>query len=245
MAVRADAIGFGGYTLLQESSAFCYGVDAVLLADFCEASEEDTVLDLCSGNGAVALIIEAKYHPKRITGLELQKEAAELANRSAELNGLSGKMSFICGDAKEIEEYFKAGSFDRVACNPPYFEGGRGIECSDGPRQLARHESTAGLKDFFKAASFVLKKGGRLCMVHRPERLADLLDMSRELGLEAKKMQMVVPHKGDGPNMVLLQFVKGGGKGITVLPEIAVRRKDGGFTEDIERIYGRAGEDNT
>ena len=239
MAVRADEIGFGGYKLLQESSAFCYGVDAVLLADFSEASEKDTVLDLGSGNGAVALMIEAKYHPGKIFGLEIQENAVRLAEESARLNGLSDKLSFICGDVLEAEKHFKASSFDLVACNPPYFEGGRGIDCAAGPKQLARHESSAGLEDFFKAAAYVLKKGGRLCMIHRPERLADLMELSRRCGLEPKKLRMVVPHRGEAANMLLVQFVKGGGKGIRLLPEIAVRNGEGGYTEDIDQIYGR------
>lgn len=239
MAERADEIGFGGYTLFQDSSAFCYGVDAVLLADLSEASEKDAVLDLCCGNGAVALMIEAKYHPKKICGLEFQEEAVKLAEKSAAFNGLSDKISFICGDALEIEKHFRRSSFDLVACNPPYFEGGRGVDCSRGAKQLARHESTAGLEDFLRAAAYVLKKGGRLCMIHRPERLADLMELARRSGLEPKKLRMVVPHRGEAANMVLLQFVKGGGKGLTLLPEIAVRNSSGGFTEEIDRIYGR------
>ena len=239
LAERADEIGFGGYVLYQDSDAFCYGVDAVLLADFCDASEKDTVLDLCCGNGAVSLVIEAKYHPKQMTGLELQEDAVRLAKKSAAANGLADKLSFICGDAVDIEKYFKGSSFDLVACNPPYFEGGRGIDCAEGAKQLARHESTAGLKDFLRAAGYVLKKGGRLCMIHRPERLADLMELSRRCGLEPKKLRMIVPHKGEAANMVLVQFVKGGGKGLAVLPELAVRNGSGGFTEDIDRIYGR------
>ena len=239
VAVRTDDTGFCGYKLLQKTESFCYGVDAVLLADFCEARKDDTVLDLCCGNGAVSLILYAKYQPASVCGLELQKEQAQLAEKSMELNGLSDKIRVVCGDAAKIEQYFAKSSFSLVVCNPPYFESGRGVPCDGSPRQLARHESTAGLEDFFKAAAYVLGTGGRLAMVHRPERLADLMDMSRKCGLEAKRVQLVAPHADEAPNIVLIQFVKGGGKGIVMLPQLAVRDQNGGFTAQIDAIYGR------
>ncbi len=240
MSVSLDDTGFEGIKLLQDTDAFRYGVDAVLLADFARSGPGDRVLDLCSGNGAVAFILYAKYHPAKVCGLELQEGAAELAQKSAELNGLSDRISFVCGDAADIAEYFGPRSFDIVACNPPYFEDGRGVSCGADPKHLARHESTAGLEDFFAAAEYVLKTGGSLYMVHRPERLADLMEFSRRHGLEPKAMRMVVPSRGEAARQVLMQFVKGGGKQLSVLPELAVREKDGSFTPETDRIYGRA-----
>jgi len=163
-----------------------------------------------------------------------------MASRSAELNGLSGKMRFICADARDIREHCREESFSLAVCNPPYFEGGSGVPCAESSLHLARHESTAGLADFFKAASYALKKGGRLYMVHRPERLADLMSVSRNFGLEPKALRMVVPFAGESPKQLLIKFVKGGGKGLSVLPELAVRSRAGGFTEEIEKIYERA-----
>ena len=240
LSLRVDDTGFDGIKLLQDTDAFCYGVDAVLLADFAKAGPEDTVLDLCSGNGAVAFILYAKYHPAKVCGLELQEAAAGLAQESAKLNGLSERISFTCGDALDISEHFSQGSFSLVVCNPPYFEDGRGVSCGSDPKHLARHESTAGLEDFFSAAEYALKAGGSLCMIHRPERLADLMELSRRHGLEPKTRRMVVPSFGQAARQVLLHFVKGAGKQLTVLAELAVREKDGSFTKEIERIYGRA-----
>ena len=239
MAIRTDDIGFGGYKLMQDTDAFCYGVDAVLLADFAKAQEMDQVLDLCCGNGAVSLIMEALYSPAGITGLELQKDTADLAERNMELNGLVSKCRIICGDAKDAEKLFGSGSFSLVVCNPPYFEAGRGVISEADTKRLARHESTAGLEDFMKASAYVLKKGGRLCLVHRPDRLADIMSFARQYGLEPKIMRIVVPHRGEAPNLVLLQFVKGGGKELKIIPELAVRTENGGFTEEIDRIYRR------
>ena len=242
MAVRTDEIGFGGIKLLQDTEAFCYGVDSVLAADMCRVKHSDRVLDLCSGNGVISLIVYALYFPEHITGLEILKDAVDLAAQSAQLNGLSDRLDFICGDAARIEEYIRPLSFDAVVCNPPYFERGRGVSCDTAAKGSARHESSAGIADFFRAAAYALKAGGSLYLVHRPQRLADIMESARKTGLEPKQLRMVCPHPGDAPNLLLLKCVKGGGNELTVLPSIAVRNRDGGFTEEIDRIYRRTSE---
>ena len=239
MSLRIDEIGFGGLKLLQDTDAFCYGVDSVLAADMCRVKHSDRVLDLCSGNGAIALIVCGMYDPEHVTGLELLPDAVDLAKQSAEMNGLPDKLDFICGDAARIEEYIKAGSFDAVVCNPPYFEQRRGEGCEGTGKDLARHESSAGLADFFRAAAYALRTGGALYLVHTPQRLADIMQCARTSGLEPKQLRMVCPHPGDAPNLLLLKCVKGGGSELKVLPSLAVRNREGGFTEEIERIYRR------
>ena len=242
MALRVDEIGFGGLKLLQDTEAFCYGVDSVLAADMCRVKRSDRVLDLCSGNGVIALIVSGLYAPDHVTGLEILPGAVDLAVRSAELNGLSEKLDFICGDAARIEDHVKAGSFDAVVCNPPYFEKSRGEGCEATEKDFARHESSAGLADFFRAAAYALRTGGSFYLVHRPQRLADIMQCARNSGLEPKQLRMVCPHPGDAPNLLLLKCVKGGGPELTVLPSLAVRNREGGFTEEIERIYRRVPE---
>ena len=239
MSERIDEIGFGGYKLIQDTDGFCYGIDAVLLADFSVCDNTESVLDLCCGNGAVSFIISAKYSPERIAGLEVQKSAAELARRNAELNRLENKISFVCGDAVDIQKYFHSESFDLVVCNPPYFEKSMGIPCGENEKHIARHETSAGLADFIKAGRYVLKKGGRMCLIHRPSRLPDLFFEARRAGMEPKEMRFVVPYKGEAPNLVLVQLVKGAGREMKVLPEIAVRKRDGSWTAEIDDIYGR------
>ena len=237
--LRTDEIGFGGFRLIQDTDAFCYGIDAVLLADFSGAQKTDAVLDMCCGNAVVSLIIEALYCPESITGLEVQEAAARLAENNIINNGLEGKCSIVCGDAKDVEMLFPSGSFSLVVCNPPYFEAGRGVSSGSDTMRLARHETTAGLEVFLKASAYALKKGGRLCIVHRPERLADIVEFARRFSLEPKLMRFIAPHRGEAANLVLIQFVKGGGKGLRMLPELVVRTDDGGFTDEIERIYRR------
>ena len=236
---RTDEIGFGNYRLIQDSDGFSYGVDAVLLSDFSEASGSDDVLDLGTGNGIIPLIVNAKYDPHSITGIELQLGAYILAEENAKENGLSGKIRFICGDVKNIRDLFAAESFSLVTCNPPYFESGRGVASDGDAKHIARHETSAKLEDFIEAAAWSLKKNGRLVMVHRPSRLADIIDFSRKHGLEPKRLRMVVPHEGESPNIMLIECIKGAGKELRVLPQLAVRQSDGSYTEELNRIYGK------
>ena len=238
MALRVDEIGFGGYTLVQDTDSFCYGVDAVLLADFAQVQPDDTVLDLGCGNGIVPLILMAKGAPRRICGLELQPDAAQLATENVRRNGLAETIDIQCGDVKDAGAFYPAGSFSLVTCNPPYFPKGKGIPNAPGGKLAARQETTADLEAFISAAAHVLEVGGRFVLVHRPWRLCDILTLCRKYGLEPKRMRMVVPRAGESPNIVLLSCVKGGGVELTVLPELPVRLGDG-FTPEINEIYGR------
>ena len=239
MPRRIDDTGFCGYKLIQDTDAFCYGVDSVLAADICRVGKKDRVLDLCCGNGVISLIVAAKYAPARIDGIDVQEDAVRLAEENAALNGLSGRMSFVCGDASAIAEYFDAASFDAVVCNPPYFEKGRGVGNDASVKDIARHECSAGIVEFMAASSYVLRQGGSMYLVHRPSRLADIMQSARDAGLEPKQLRMVCPHIGEAPNLVLMKFVKGGQKELKVLPDLIVRNADGSFTEEIDRIYGR------
>ena len=235
--VGIHEIGFGGLKLLQDDEAYRYGVDAVLLADFCRCPEGAYAADLGTDTGVIPLIICAKYAPAKVFGVELRKDAAELAVRNAELNGLSDRISILNSDIKDCVRMLTCGAFDLVCSNPPYFEAGKGLHCANGARQTARTETSARLSDFMQVSSRLLKKGGSLCMIHRPSRLADLMTEARAAGLEPKELRMVAPHSGEPANLVLLRFIKGAGKELRILPELAVRMADGSYTDEMKRIY--------
>lgn len=238
MAQRIDEIGFGGRKLKQDTDAFCYGIDAVLLADFCEAGDGEKILDLCTGNGVIPVILSALCRPSEIVGIDFQAAAVLLAEENAALNGLDN-LKFICADIAEREELPLDASFDLVSCNPPYFEKGRGLCSAASSKFAARHETTASLEDFVAVAAAALKNGGRFCMVHRPSRLADIVEAVRKHGLEPKRLRMVVSYSKESPNILLIECIKGAGKELKVLPELIVRTEDGEFTEEIKRIYAR------
>ncbi len=239
MTLRTDDIGFGGFRLMQDTEAFCYGVDAVLLADAAVCGHNERIAELGSGNGAAALIIEAKYAPKEIVGIELQSAMCELARRNAVLNGVDEKLHFVNCDVLDCRDHLQAASFDLVCCNPPYMERGTGSENPSGALQLARHESSACLADFIGAAAWLLHSGGRFVLIHRPSRLVDILSICREVKLEPKSLRFVSPHPGETPNLALVTAVKGAGKELKILPTLAVRNADGSFTEDLLAVYDR------
>ena len=239
MAIRTDDTGFGGLLLLQDPSAFCYGVDAVLLADYCRAQVSDSLLDLGAGNGAASLIAYGKYRPARVLGIEVQPDAAALANDSARLNGLSERMSFLCGDVKDIRDLVDKNSFSVVICNPPYFEAGRGPKSPSQAANIARCETTATLEDFVRAASYALMPAGRFALVHRPSRLPDIFEACRRHGLEPKRFRLVQPKPGEAPNIALVLAVKGGGKELQADPPLCIRDSDGRYSDALQAIYSR------
>lgn len=237
---KIDEIGFGGLKLIQSSEGFRYGVDAVVLADFAAtlSSGGRRVFDLGTGSGVIPLILSHKMPKSVITGVELQRDSAERAERNVILNDLKDRINIINSDIKDLKRGYRAAA-DIVVSNPPYMERGSGLIGVDDAKAAARHETTAVLKDFFITASHLLDKRGEFFLVHRPYRLADIFCYARETGFEAKTMRLVCPMEGREPNIVLVHFIKGAGKQLKVLKNLDVHTPNGSYTEEIDRIYER------
>ena len=159
------------------------------------------------------------------------------------MNGLEGSIDFVRADVAELirREPDHGGAFDAVVTNPPYFRrtpDEPGASDPD-PRYIARHETTADFRDFAKAAASLLADGGSFYLVHRPDRLADIICGMRDAGIEPKEMQMVVPSAGRSANILLMRGVKGAGPELRMLPVIAVHEEGGGYTREILKIYER------
>lgn len=211
-----DDTGFGGIRLIQETEGFRYGTDAVLLMQFARRCAPAAVqaVELGSGNGAVALMLAGQDSKLRITGIEFQQRAYELACKSSRLNGLEDRVSFICGDINSLKEKHSdlRQTADLVVSNPPYVAQGSGIPGSRNALQMARQETTADLEDFIAAAAWLLRGKGSFCLVHRPSRLVDIFYFCRKYHLEPKRIQFVHPCEGQPPNIVLIQCSAGGGR---------------------------------
>lgn len=239
---RIEDIGFGGLKLIQKPEAFCYGVDAVLLADFAYAIYPDfrRCTDLGTGTGVIPFILSHKNHEAVFVGIELQASFVEMARRSCRLNSLDERITFLQGDASEPDDaVFPAASADMVVCNPPYFIKGGAIPSRDPEKFTARHETSATVEDFIKAAGRLLEKNGHFFMIHRPSRLVDIFYHCRRHKLEPKDMRLVAPKPGKAPNIVLIHCVKGGGKELKLMKELYVYDSDGRYSDEIERIYER------
>lgn len=220
-----------------------YGVDSVMLAAFAAGetgaksiARGARVADLGSGSGIVGFIVCHKISGSSVVGIEKRLSAVERAREAAELNDMTDSISFVEADVKD---YSCDSKFDAVVSNPPYFKLDAAIPNDQNDKYVARHETTATIDDFAKSMARLLDKGGDCYIVHRPDRLVDIFEAMRSNGIEPKEMQMVVPRSGEAANIVLIHGIKGAGRELKLLPEIAVHTADGGYTELIERIYER------
>lgn len=234
---RIDDLQCKGYRIIQNPERFCFGMDAVLLSSFAKAKSGERVLDLGTGNGIIPILMEAKTSGEVFYGLEIQEKSADLAKRSAALNGLEEKVKIVTGDMKEAVEIFGAASFHVITMNPPYMTGNHGIVNPKDAKAIARHEITCTLEDMISQASKVLKSKGRFYMVHRPFRLAEILSLMVNYHLEPKRMRLVYPYVDKEPNMVLIEGLKGGNSRITVEPPLIVYESPGVYTEELKKMY--------
>ena len=227
-----------GFYVIQNPEKFCFGMDAVLLSGFAKIRNNARVLDMGTGTGIIPILLKSREKGTHFTGLEIQKECADMASRSVAYNGLESAIDIVCGDIKEAAEIFGAASFDVVTSNPPYMIGEHGLRNPYMAKAIARHEVLCTLEDVVSQTSRVLKDRGHFFMVHRPFRLAEIFQVMMKYKLEPKRMQLVYPYIDREPNMVLIEACKGGNSRITVERPLIVYEKPGEYTKSILEIYG-------
>lgn len=225
--------------IIQKREGFRFGIDAVLLANFANVKKKHKVMDLCTGTGIIPFIIKGKKEPEKIVGLEIQNEFVEMANRSIKINGFNDTMEFLHGDLKDKELLKSVGRFDVVTVNPPYKLEKSGIVNPNDKYAIARHEVMCNLDNVIEACRIVLKDNGRLYMVHRPERLADIFCIMRKYKIEPKRVQMVHPNTKKPANILLVEGQRDGGAYLKWELPIYVYNDDGSFSKEINEIYGR------
>lgn len=235
-----DDLQLKGLNLIQKKDGFKFGVDAVLLSDFAIIRSKHRVMDLCSGTGIIPFLVYGKYEAKEIYGLEIQDDMVEMALRSAKLNGLEDRVHFVNGDLKDINKLKSMERFDVVTVNPPYKLNNAGIVNPSDKVAIARHEVLCNLEDVIAASRVLLKDNGRVFMVHRPERLADIFTLMRKYKIEPKRVKMVHPKIGKAPNIVLVEGQRDGGAYLKWEAPLYVYNEDGTYTKEIDSIYGRA-----
>lgn len=235
---RLDDLGRDGLMLIQDPRYFCFGIDAVLLSSFAKIKSGDKVLDLCTGNGIIPVLLSGKTKAKEIVGLEIQKALVEMAQRSVEYNEIGDRVSFIHANLCEIEKSVLKNSFNAVTVNPPYMARESGLTNDSEPFYIARHEALCSLEDVIRAASYALTPKGRFFMVHRPLRLVDIFTSMRKYNLEPKTMRFVMPYENKEPNLVLIEGIKEGNPEIRVQPPLVVYNYDGTYKDEIMEIYG-------
>ena len=235
---RIDDLQRNGLKIIQDSRRFCFGMDAVLLSGFAYAGEGDRVCDFGTGTGILPILMSAKTKAEHFTGLEIQPESADMAKRSVLLNHLEERISIVEGDIKKATEIFRPSSFQVITCNPPYMPAQHGLVNEYSAKTIARHEVCCNLEDVLQAAEKLLAPGGKLFLVHRPFRLAEILSKMAAHRLEPKRLRMVYPFVDKEPNMVLIEGARGGNPGMQVEKPLILFEAPGVYTREIREDYG-------
>lgn len=223
---------FNGYSLDTPAGTFPLSTDSMVLADFVSLPKQASVLDLGSGCGTLGTLLCAKDPACRVTGVELDETAHNAAIQNIQRNALEDRMESICADLRTISSRFAPGSYAVCISNPPYFSGG----FSSSTVPLARQDNTCSIADLFTTAGWALQYGGDFYLVHKPEKLAQLMHHAVSAQLEPKRLRLVRHRSGSSVAMILLQCRKGGKPGL-VWDEICLYDDAGLPTEAYKQIY--------
>ncbi len=234
---RIDSLQRNGYSIIQNSTRFCFGMDAVLLTEFVNLKKGDRVIDLCTGTGVIPILLCAKSQAEHFEAVEIQEETADMAKRSVILNNLEDRIDVKCEDLNNLKSVFENASFDAVTVNPPYMIPGKALVNPDESKAIARHEIKCTLKDVLSESSRLLKNGGKLFMVHKPERLDEIIVAMKEVKLEPKRLRIVYPRIDSKPNMILIEGAKCANAGMIVEKPLIIYDESGKYTREVAKIY--------
>lgn len=237
---RIDDLQYKGLKIIQNTKGFCFGIDSVILSDFAKNIKKGSkVVDLGTGTGIIGLLLCKKTELKEIVGVEIQKEVAEMANRSIKLNKLEDKFKILNTDINKIfeDKLLEKNKFDVVVMNPPYKEKGTGKINEVDSKIISRHEVKATLSDFIKVASNLLKDKGEIYIVHKPERMPDIIQKMRENKIEPKEIKTVYSNKKTESSLILIKGIKGANKFFKILEPIYIYEENGEYTKEIKEIY--------
>lgn len=229
----------GGLRFVWADHLFRPGTDTFLLSSLPRLRPGLRVCDLGCGTGLLGLLLMQRQPDLRIAGLDIQPEAAALARRAAAENGLTERLDFRCGDLRQVRGIFPTGCFDLVVCNPPYYPPAGGKLSADGARRTARSETEASLADLCAAASYLLRWGGKFCLVHKPERLADVICALRDAGMEPKQLRFVQNRAETAPSLFLIEGCRGGRPGLVTKPPLLLQTDGGAPSAELNTIYFR------
>ena len=221
-----DLVYFDNLKIVQNKNYFNFSLDSILLPNFAPITENTkNILDLCTGNAPVPLVLTTKTNAK-IIGVELQKEVFELAKESDNINNIVTK--------------YETDTFDLITCNPPYFKHSEQSITNDNEiKSIARHEIHMELEDVFKISKKLLKNGGSICMVHRTDRLMEIIEKMKKNNIEPKRIQFIYPKMNSESNLVLVDGRKNGKVGLKVLAPLYVHNEDGSYTDEVLKLFGK------
>lgn len=237
---RIDDLEFKNLKIIQNTKGFCFGIDSVLLSDFAKGIKKNsTVVDIGTGTGIISILLSAKTDIKKIYGVEIQEDVANMAKRSVELNHLEDKIEIINTNIKNIFDFLEPNKIDSIVTNPPYMKLNTGAQNEERKKLISRHEVECTLEDIIQVSYKLLKSNGEFYMVHRAERIVDILYYLRQYKLEPKVLRFIQSSVGKEPNLVLIKAVKNAGYQLTLEKPLIIYNNDGEYTDEILKIYNK------
>ena len=237
MNIRLDDLQTKGYQIYQDTDSFCFGIDAVLLSAFAAEyiRKKDSVMDLCSGNGIIPILLKAKKDPESIQAVEIHSDMCSLFEKSLRFNNIDN-ITVINEDIKNLDKSLY-NSFDALTVNPPYYRVDSGETSANDMKKNARHEILCSFDDVAGCASRLLKTKGRFFLIHRTPRLDEIINTLEKYSLSVKELRFIYPREGRDSNLFLLRAVKNGGRDMKVSPPLYVYDSEGNYTEDVLKMY--------
>ena len=238
MKVINDLIGYKGMQVVQNTDWFSFSLDSVLLPRFVTINKNaKNILDIGTGNAPIPLILSTRTSAN-IYGIEIQKDIFELAKETIHINKLEEQIKLINDDVKKINQYFEYGFFDIIVSNPPFFTIHEKTKQNDDiHKTIARHEIKLNIEDIVKIASLYLKNNGHLAVVHRSDRLIEIIELFRKYKIEPKKIQIIYPKENSEANIILIEGRKNGNRGLKIMPPIIAHNADGSYSDDVKRFF--------
>lgn len=239
MKVKNRLLNFSDNIIYQDDDYFTFSLDSVLLANFVTIKLSDKkIVDFCSGNAPIPMLMSFRTNA-RIFGVELQKEIFSMGYDSVIENKMDNQITLINDDVKNISSLFDSESVDIVTCNPPYFKYNDSSLINDNDiKSIARHEVSLKLEDVLLSAKYVLKNGGTFSMVHRPDRLIEIITLMKKYNIEPKKMRLVYPKIDREANILLIEGVKNGKSGLKILSPLYIHNDDGSYVDEVRKMFG-------
>lgn len=241
MKVVNDLLGYDNLKIIQNSDWFSFSLDSVLLPNFVTLNKNiKNILDLGTGNAPIPMILSTLTENTTIYGIEIQKDIYEMAEESIKMNNLDSRIKLINDDMKKLGQYFETNFFDIIVSNPPYFKLEElSKKNEDEHKTIARHEEKITLSELLKIAKKYLKNNGVFAMVHRSDRLIEIIEEMRMNNIEPKKIQLIYPKKNTNSNMVLIEGKKNGKPGLIIKEPLFIHDNNGEYLEEINKLFFR------
>lgn len=235
-----DLVYFKNIKIVQDKDYFNFSLDSVLLPNFVDITKKTKmILDMCTGNAPIPLILSTKTDAK-IYAVELQKEVYNLAKETIKINKLDNQIVLINNNIKNLKKIFNTETFDIITCNPPYFKKKEDSIINENiVKSIARHEIEMELEDVILISKALLKNEGSLVLVHRTDRLIEIIELMRKHNIEPKRMRLIYPKINTESNLVLIDGRKNGKKGLKILPPLYIHNDDNSYTKEVLEMFGK------